>query len=265
MARFTHALHRRFKQNSFSPSWLPSHWYSLALGYGCALLSQVLLLVLSLAFRQVFLSLPFPDVLVICIAGCLALTWGVGPALLSLAWGEALLELVIFPATYPGPGKYSPQPACVVVFLFIGIAVIGLASQMMQSHRRALTMNQRMIGFLNDASHELRTPLASLTISVRLAQRQVTTIVAHGDIAPDTLQGLHRVEELLTVAAEQTTLQGHLVNSMLDAVRTPANGITIDAIWEKDASSRNAFVREHRRRMTAIGNERIDYEQAASR
>jgi signal transduction histidine kinase len=226
------ATARWCKHNTFTPPWLPAGWSSHALGYGCAVLSQLLLLVVDLAFKQIFVHGPFPAVLLLSSAGSLTLAWGIGPGLCSLLWGTALLVIVLIRPAFSVAGKSSLLPS-LAVFLLVGSTIILLASQMMQNHRRAVALNQRMIAFLNTASHELRTPLTSQALAIRLAQRQVTTLTTQNDLGPDARQAVERIDEFLRVLEEQTVHQGHLVNTMLDAMRTSAHGSPTDPVWEK--------------------------------
>jgi signal transduction histidine kinase len=216
-----------FLRNSFSPTWLPIRKFRQPIGYIVAILVQLLAVFLDSAFKYYFFRFPFPSILTVCGAGFVALSWGIGPGMVSLIWGTFLLDYLIITPAFSFAGK-SSYVASLVVLLIAGIAIVALTSQLVQNHQRALATNQRMIEFLNTASHELRTPLTGLAASVQLAQRRIQKTNAAEDRSSDDLRHcIQQIDELLAIASRQIWTQDRLVRDMLDSVRVQVRGIDI--------------------------------------
>ncbi len=130
-------VQRWARANTFSPAWMPRRFRSPLVGYGSALLLQLLATALGLLLIYVFADFSLsavPLVLVVVIIGPL---WGAAPSLLSVMIGVVLFTLVIIPPHFT---LVIPQVRDVWEFgllMLMGFLIAITASQRERSRRTA--------------------------------------------------------------------------------------------------------------------------------
>lgn len=76
---------------------------------------------------------------------------------------------------------------------------------------------------LSTASHELRTPLTTIKGNLQLSQRRISALVKRSEQAPETLEGLQRVENPLREALQNFGRLERMISELLDYSRIQAD------------------------------------------
>ena len=125
-----------FVASTFTPSWLPTKLQYPFFGYLVALLLQAIAVLGSLyldAMLQVFIFIGSLEVLAIALV---ALSWGVGPSVLSTLFGACLFDYVILSPHFSGVLHKPGDIYQLFLFILIGLAISIVASQTERARRR---------------------------------------------------------------------------------------------------------------------------------
>ncbi len=83
--------------HTFVPRWAPARWRRPVIGYGLAVLLQVVAAATTRLLTGTFPTYSFPGLLEIVVVALIALSWGAGPSLLATLVGVGLEEAVVVP------------------------------------------------------------------------------------------------------------------------------------------------------------------------
>jgi signal transduction histidine kinase len=110
---------------------------------------------------------------------------------------------------------YSPQNQSgrdlrwlfyLLLFLAIGLVLIGLGKYLLQQYRREINLADQRVTFVNRVSHELKTPLTNICMYADLMESQV----ANGDLTDYRLA--QKYSKVLSMEAQRL---GRLINNVL--------------------------------------------------
>ncbi|MBV9688515.1 MAG: PAS domain S-box protein [Ktedonobacteraceae bacterium] len=98
-----------------------------------------------------------------------------------------------------------------------------LLDERAQTQARALNLRevmQQMDEFIGIAGHELRTPLTTMKASIQFAQRHLNRVRKYeANLPPPVREYFATLHNCLDRVERQATLQGHLINDLLDVSR----------------------------------------------
>jgi PAS domain S-box-containing protein len=128
---------RWLASNSFAPAWLPEPWRRIWVGYGIAVLAQLLAVALTTWVAHMFPEFGSPGLLPALAIVLVALNCGSGPSLLATVVGALLLDYLIVP---PHGALTSLRPGDAIglsLLVAVGIIVGIFASRKEGERRRA--------------------------------------------------------------------------------------------------------------------------------
>ena len=121
---------------SFRPRWGGARWQHPAVGLAVAGVTSVAVAALTQNLVRAYPDVRYVGALAFLQILCVALTWGLGAALLATASGAVLQNAVVL-APMLAPGRITPGVlASTVIFLLVGLATGAIASQAEVRRRR---------------------------------------------------------------------------------------------------------------------------------
>ena len=195
----------------------------------------------ALLFERFFLStLYFPSTFLLVTTLLVALFWGVGPALFSVALGTIGLYIYISPVIYPRTPNVE-EILQLLPYIIAGLAIAIITAQRETARYRALfaeevanehadklaranleleQANKLKDQFLSMASHELKTPITSIRGQAQLALRR---IAKQREVSPDISTAYTALEKI----EQQTRRLNALVEDLLDLSSIQAGKIPL--------------------------------------
>lgn len=206
-------------------------WRQSIIGYILCIPLVALAILASLSLHSVLLHFYFPGTLLELAVLIVAVIWGVGPALLTVALSTLSLDYFIIPS--PGQLDLADWQGALQLLPFVvaGLTITIItaqrerarldalaAEQEAQSYAQELeTINQKLEDadqmkdrFLSIASHELKTPITTIRGQAQLMLRRLSK-----QKQPD----MESLRTTLERIEEQTTRLTSLVNELLDVSR----------------------------------------------
>jgi PAS domain S-box-containing protein len=217
-----------FAASTFAPSWLPTNLQHPFFGYFVSLLMQAVAVLSSLyldAMLQVFIFVGSLEVLAIALV---ALSWGVGPSILSTLFGALLFDYIILPPhlswAFSKPGDIYQ----LLLFILIGLAISIVASQTERARRRA----ERFAASLAKEHARLEAIIETVPDVVAIYDKrgrmtQVNEIGRQSGIFASGMKN-RSLEELVKVQAA-FTLTGKIVETEDLPVNQALRGVTVES------------------------------------
>ena len=232
--------------HTLAPSWLPVQLRHPVVGYVCAVLVQVLAVLLAYP-----LAVSFPHFLgrfsVLTFLGVVlvALSWGLGPSLVAAVAGVLLFDYVVAQPSFTWKSPSVQEGLVLVLLMGVGLAVSLLASFAERSRRRAVEeraaaqarelemrrMQERMDEFLATATHDLRSPLTTALGFSDLAAHQYARLASTVlDARPDLADQIRRVHGNLNDAIQSEERLSRLVALLFDSTRVRAGKLELRCV-----------------------------------
>ncbi|HEU5367261.1 MAG TPA: ATP-binding protein [Ktedonobacterales bacterium] len=168
LPRFWRALYRWFLDNTFAPAWLGKRWGHPLVGFMAAIFLQIIAMSLRQLLVQFFPQAGFYNALSFLSVAIIALSWGVGPSIVSTLFGAILLVVVVLPSQLSGPPSVKDLVVSALVYLLAGFAISALASQTERARRTA----QTLAASLEQERARLETVLEAIPDAVSLHDGQ---------------------------------------------------------------------------------------------
>lgn len=130
------ALHW-FASSTFTPAWLPAQLRHPLFGYLIALLLQVAAIFITFSLNRGSRSIIFSDSLEVLAIALVALSWGVGPSIISTLLGASLLTYILLPPPFSWAIQDPRNLYQVLLFVLIGVAISIAASMTERARRQA--------------------------------------------------------------------------------------------------------------------------------
>ncbi len=236
VARPARGMVRWVRGNTVVPVSFPAWARRPLVSYLGGLVLLGVALVLDALVNWVYPGFSDADEIMLLAVLLTALTWGVGPALLSALLGTLLIDYFFLPPLYSvlKSGEEAIEDFLLLVVALLIAVVAGLHESSRQQAERlkrqaeaareesqelAVSLKAQraeMESFLATTSHELKTPLTSLKLGVQLAQKRLGRVPSSPEEMKDTLEGL--VPQLAYTERDVERLN-HLVNDLLDVSR----------------------------------------------
>lgn len=121
--------------HTFVPRWVPARWRHPAVGYGLAVLLQIVVAASTRLLIGTFPTYSFPGLLEIAVVALIAVTWGAGPSLLATLVGVVLEEAVVVPF-HAGDGPVVIGDLLEAALLLAAGISISLVTSMTQAARQ---------------------------------------------------------------------------------------------------------------------------------
>jgi signal transduction histidine kinase len=215
------SLRRWLAAHSWMPTWQPTRLRHPFFSYALAVVAVAIAVALTHVLELALTSFSFHGMIGYFAILCIAVIWGVGPALLAAAVGIGLLSFLVEP---PGLASIGGRPvhdmshavSFVLSFAF-GIAVSLIAGQA-ERRRRMLAddlaaiqdLEQLRDRMLTTVTHDLRNPLTSISGMSQILQLRV------GQLDEPVRERFAHCLRTIEAAACRMTAQ---INDLLDAAQ----------------------------------------------
>ncbi|HEY7123443.1 MAG TPA: HAMP domain-containing sensor histidine kinase [Ktedonobacterales bacterium] len=224
------------QSNTLAPASFPAWARRPFVSYLGALLLLGLTILVDVFLTWLYPGFGDADEIVLLAVLFTALTWGVGPALLSSLVGTLLVDYFFLPPLF-SVIKSGEEAIEDFLLLAVGILVAVVAGLHESSRQQAERLKRQaeaareesqelaatlkaqraeMESFLAMTSHELKTPLTSLKLGVQLAQKRVGRKASSPEEMKDTLENF---APQLTYTARDVERLDRMVNDLLDVSR----------------------------------------------
>ena len=135
--RLWDAVRRWFVNNTFTPSFVPSWARKPFVGYLVAVLLQVAAIAVVVLLAEVLVGFAFPALLSILVVALIALTWGLGPALVAALTGVALLGGLLRSGVLHLNETGVGRAVALGLYLAVSGVLSALASQIVRARQDA--------------------------------------------------------------------------------------------------------------------------------
>lgn len=126
-----------FIASTFTPLWLPTKLRHPIFGYLIALLLQALAILTAFYLDQNLQNFIFPGSLEVLAIALVALSWGVGPSVISTLVGACLLDYMLLPPRFSWTQRDPRDLEQLLLFVLVGLAISIVASQTERARRHA--------------------------------------------------------------------------------------------------------------------------------
>ncbi|GHO95506.1 hypothetical protein KSF_055540 [Reticulibacter mediterranei] len=228
-------------------------WRQPLVGYICVFPLLAIMLLLTLAIRQVVPDFAYHSSVWMLVVVVVALIWGVGPTLLMMVLGLISLDLLFsLPADRLNMVRW-PNVIQQLPYIVAGLGVAVITSQLDRSRRRAQVVgqhlqeyadeledtnqqlaevnrrleeaNQMKDRFLSITSHELKTPVTTILGQSQLLQRRLTKW-------KEPVVEVAKVKPTLESIDGQTRRLTGLIDELLDVSRIQVGKVTLNKQME---------------------------------
>lgn len=219
---------------TFAPTWLPRRWRHPAVGYVCAVLMQVVAILLTLLLAMVFPRFAFSSALIFLGVTLVALNWGALPSVAAAVVGGVLYDYVVLQQQLDQVLVSIQDGIALVLLVGVAVAISLLTGSAERSKRaakveraaaqeRALVSQQeqaRMEEFLAIASHDLRSPVTAVGGYNDLAARNLEQLAsAVVNTSPDLVRQVEVVRARLRQTSQSVDRLYRLVDLLFDAAQ----------------------------------------------
>ncbi len=130
-------VRRRFVDNTFTPSFVPPWARRPFVGYLVAVLLQAAAIAVVVLLAEVLVGFAFPALLSILVVALIALSWGVGPALVAALMGVALLGALLRSPVLHLNETSVGRAVALCLYLAVSGVLSSLASQIVRARQDA--------------------------------------------------------------------------------------------------------------------------------